>query len=262
MKNFIKLILFFLVIPALSLLESCQVKDEVIFPPGSTMDPNTYFGPSVALGNGDAKAWLTVNKNGDPTSVGVNLSEKALEGLSNDLAQIVLPFPADKGKGFYTHAFLDWNPKGHEPVGVYDLPHFDFHFYITSIADRMAIGPKDTVKFANAPAPKYVPSDYMKTPGGVPQMGAHWADLLSPEFKGGVFTKTFIWGSYDGKFTFWEPMITLDYLLMHPNVMETLRQPEAYQRDGWYANKYKVSYSSIRHEYTIALTNLQYHKGE
>jgi len=33
---------------------------------------------------------------------------------------------------------LDWNPGGHEPAGVYDTPHFDFHFYTIDVAQRNA----------------------------------------------------------------------------------------------------------------------------
>jgi hypothetical protein len=29
-------------------------------------------------------------------------------------------------------------------------------------------------------------------------MGVHWIDPKSPEFNGGKFTQTFIFGSYDG----------------------------------------------------------------
>lgn len=262
MKNSFKLFLVFLAIPALTLLESCHIDDEVTFPPGSHMDPNTFFGPTVTLGNGDAQAWVSVNKNGDPKAVGINFSEETLLDLPDSMVQIVLPLPAGKGKGFYTHALLDWNPEGHEPPGTYDLAHFDFHFYIIPNEERMAIGPNDTVQFANAPDSMYIPPFYLQTPGGVPQMGAHWVDLQAPEFNGGVFSKTFIWGSYDGEFTYWEPMVTVDYLRTHPDDLVTLRQPQAYQRDGWYPNKYKVSYSSVQKEYTIALTNLKFHEGE
>lgn len=262
MKNSIKVMLFFLVIPVLSLLESCQLENEVIFPPGSELDPNTYFGPSVTIGNGDARAWVSVNKDGDPKAVGINFSEEALEELPDQPVQLVLPLPEGKGKGFYTHALFDWNPEGHEPPGTYDLPHFDFHFYTISNEERMAIGPNDTVQFANAPDSMYVPPFYLQTPGGVPQMGVHWVDLMSPEFNGGVFTKTFIWGSYDGAFTYWEPMVTVDYLLTHPDDLVPLRQPAAYQRDGWYPTTYEVSYSAIREEYTVAITNLKFHKGK
>ena len=92
-----------------------------------------------------------------------------------------------------------------------------------------------------APAPQYIPDLYMLTPGIVPQMGAHWVDVTSPEFQPVVtFTKTFIWGSFNGEFIFWEPMITLDYLLSKPDDLIELRQPDSFQRDGFYATHYGV----------------------
>lgn len=126
----------------------------------------------------------------------------------------------------------------------------------------MAIGPDDMKQFASAPAPKYVPEKYMLVPGGIMAMGAHWADLTSPEFNGGKFTKTFLWGSYDGNFIFWEPMVTLEYLKSHPDDLATLRQPSAFQRDGYYPTQYEVSYSGPDKIFTVAIRNLVFHKGE
>ena len=222
----------------------------------------TFYSPTLPIGNGIVRAWVSQNNNGDPVAVGVNLSEKALENLPAVPAQYVLILPKNKGKNLYTHVLLDWNPQGHEPAHVYDVPHFDVHFYIIPNEDRLEIGPNDADEFANAPASKYVPEYYLQLPGGVPQMGAHWADLLSPELNGGSFTKTFILGSYDGNFIFWEPMITRAYLLSHPDVIVSIRQPSAFQRDGYYAKDYKISYSDSPKEYTIALMNLVYHNGE
>lgn len=262
MRNSIKLFIVFLALPALSLLQSCHFDDEIIYPPGTTMDPYTYFGEAVSMGNGEAEAWVAVDMKGDPRAVGINFSADLLEGLPDEPTSIVLDFPAGKGKGFYTHATLDWNPEGHEPPGLYDKPHFDIHFYIISEEDRMAIGPNDTVEFAAPVDSKYVPASYLHTPGGVPEMGAHWVDTLSTEFSAAGFTKTFILGSYNGEFIFWEPMVTLDYFLSKPYDLIPLRQPEAFKHDGWYATKYKISYSASEDEYTVALMNLKYHKGE
>lgn len=267
MKKSIRLALVFLVVPVLFLMEGCRKDDETIVSSNSDVvlkskSLNTFYGPTIPIGNGVGRAWVAVNQQGDPTAVGINLSEKALEKLPLEPTQFVLDLPKTKGENFYTHALVDWNPEGHEPPGVYDLPHFDFHFYIISNEARMAIGPNDLAQFANAPDAKYVPSAYWQIPGGVPQMGAHWVDVTSPEFNGGIFTKTFIWGSYDGSFIFWEPMITRDYLLSHPDDVIPVRQPEAFEKDGWYATNYKISYTTNPNQYTVALTNLNYHQGE
>jgi hypothetical protein len=251
---------------AILVMQACSEKDlsDLQVESGSQSSPlksqtsQTFYGPTIPVGNGVARAWIMQDKNGVPSAVGVTLSEKALEKLPDHMEQYVLDFPSHAGSNFYTHALVDWNPEGHEPPGTYDLPHFDFHFYIIPNEDRLAIGPNDIAEFENTPDAIYTPPQYFMIPGGVPQMGAHWIDLLSPEFNGGIFTKTFIWGSYDGEFIFWEPMITRDYLLSQPDEEIDLRLPDGYQREGWYATKYKIAYSSKPGEYTIALTGLTY----
>jgi hypothetical protein len=212
------------------------------------------------MGDGTVNAWIHHDETGTPVEVGVTLSENALENLPAEPAEYLLEFPDVKGSDFYTHVTLEWNPAGHEPPGIYDLPHFDFHFYSIPVLDRISIG-FDMEAFAHAPDADYVPEDYFQTEGGVPAMGAHWLDGTSPELNGEVFTKTFIWGSFDGEFIFWEPMITRDYLLSQPDVETVLKLPQAYQRDGYYATKYKVSFSSMESEYQIALTGLEYHSA-
>ncbi len=69
-------------------MEACQKEDEMINQSGSSVDSNlelksrmlnTFYGPTVPIGKGVARAWVSVNQEGNPTSVGINLSEKALE---------------------------------------------------------------------------------------------------------------------------------------------------------------------------------------
>ena len=222
----------------------------------------TFYGPTIPIGEGVARAWVSQNPNGVPIAVGINLSEKALENLPGDPRQFVFNFPNHGATHFFTHMLVDWNPQGHEPAGVYDVPHFDFHFYTVSNSFRLGIGPNDSTQFANEPDSQYVPPMYLRIPGGVPQMGAHWIDLLSDEFNGGPFTKTFILGSYDGEFIFWEPMITRAYLLSHPDDNIPLRQPTTYKNDGWYPQSYQIKYSDRPGEYSIALTDLRFHQGQ
>ena len=120
---------------------------------------------------------------------------------------------------------LDWNPKGHG--GPYVAPHFDFHFYRISLAERDAIDPATpeyAERAANLPAAEQLPAGYVAahllmnlTPAqaAVPKMGLHWVDTKSPELppQNQPFTATFIVGSWDGRVIFDEPMITRDFIL-------------------------------------------------
>lgn len=223
---------------------------------------NNFYSSTLPVGNGVVRAYVTENRDGDPVEVGINLSAKVLDNLPDEPKQYVLELPKNKGNHFYTHVLFDWNPMGHEPPGIYDLPHFDIHFYIIPNEERLAIPGLSPPDKDDAPGNDYIPEFYMQLEGVVPQMGAHWIDVRSPELGGETFTKTFIWGSYDAEFIFWEPMITRDYLMTMPDEIIPIPQPIAYQESGWYPTDYKISYSPTKKQYTIALVNLMYHDAE
>jgi hypothetical protein len=75
------------------------------------------------------------------------------------------------------------------------------------------------------PAPELVPAGYTKLPGAVPLMGAHWVDPTSPELNGELFTTTFLYGSWDGKPTFAEPMVTKAFMETKPDVRAPVAVP-------------------------------------
>ena len=271
MKKSLKISLAAMTVAGAMALQSCQKDDR--FEPQFNRDSHenhdfrfekesTFYGPTVSVGQGVARAWVRQNYKGDPVAIGLDLSEKALMNLPDQMTQYVLFFPKNKGKNFYTHMLVDWNPQGHEPEHVYDIPHFDFHFYFVPNEQRLAIVPLPPTQLDIAPDALFVPENYILTGGIVPQMGAHWVDVTSDEFQGKTFTKTYIWGSYHGEFIFFEPMITRAYLLTKPDDRITLWQPSAYQRTGWYPDGYKIQYQSKPGSYTIALTGLTKHEGE
>jgi len=143
----------------------------------------------------------------------------------------------------FTHVLLDWNPAGHEPAGVYDKPHFDFHFYTIAETDRLAIPvyEQDSLKFKNLPPQGYMPPTYIPLPGGVPLMGSHWLDVTTPEINGQPFTQTFLFGSYNGKVAFYEPMITRKFVEGNAGFERAVPQPTKYQKAGWYPTKMRIA---------------------
>lgn len=77
----------------------------------------------------------------------------------------------------------------------------------------------------------------------VPTMGKHWVDVTSPELNPNnpqPFTQTFIYGSYDSKVVFYEPMITLDFLKTTANFERLIPQPAKVQQSGYYPTKMRV----------------------
>jgi hypothetical protein len=215
------------------------------------------------LGRGVARAWVSVNDEGAPTAVGVNISAKAVEKLGEEPQIFTLQLPKQGSSTLYDFIMMDWNPEGHPPMGTYNVPHFDLHFYMIPEAEVMAIpgmepfGPGG-IQFDTPVPSQYVPWHYVMDPGIVPGMGVHWGDLNEPQYNGQVFTRTMILGSYQGEFIFHEPMFTLDFLRTQPNVEIPIPQPDAYQKPEYYPLSYTFSYSNTPKEYTIALTDLTY----
>lgn len=230
----------------------------------------TAYGSPVALGNGSARVYVLFS-NGVPSELGVALSEAAFAGLPADHSPGGMQMP----DGHHTYDFilqmpernptpyrivgLGWNPAGHIPAGVYDKPHFDFHFYSITEEKLKTIVPSDTefaAKAERVPAPEFVPAGYQKLPGGMPLMGAHWVNPTSPELNGQLFTRTFIYGSWDGEMTFAEPMITKAYLETKPDFRGPIAQPAKYAASGKYPTEYRVYWNGATKEYRVALAGM------
>jgi len=205
--------------------------------------------------HGQAWSWYEVDDNDKPVRLAIAIDSMAMATLDrtapggeghHHVNMISVPVPQQASATPFRHVGLDWNPAGHEPAGIYDKPHFDFHFYMISDADRMAIPDYATApaKFDNYPAPGFMPPTYVPSPGGVPQMGAHWIDVTSPELNGAPFTETFLYGSYDAKVIFYEPMITEAFVLANPSFERAIPQPVKFQQDGYYPTKMRIAKSN------------------
>lgn len=222
-----------------------------------------YRGPEVVLGNGKAWAWVTLDASGNPSSIGVTVEGNAFDGLPAHGGEYILQFPAQASRTAFDHVSLDWNPHGHEPPGIYDAPHFDLHFYRLTMAERQAITATgaDTTRVFRQPAPEAIPTGYVDAHAAVPTQGNHWIDPTSDEFQpGGTFTRTFIYGFYDGQIVFWEPMLTVGDWRHGPEGSHDLAQPTVYPESGlYYPTRYTVN-RRIRldapAQYSVALDGL------
>jgi hypothetical protein len=265
-------------------------------------DPATRreYGPAVRLGAGFARTYVDVDsRNGDaPVEVGVALSELSMGNLPSpmvmsstsndphmhvDFHEYILNMPKLNGTP-YKFVELDWNPGGHEPPGVYDVPHFDFHFYTVDKSVRDGIDPAKLskeqylAKSGNLPpeaqrTPQYMALSAPGTPViAVPRMGTHWVDVKTPELQGLFgrpeaylpFTTTFLHGSWDGQFIFDEPMITRAFIMERKTSQSqaerdrviSLATPKSYPQSGYYPTAYRITWDENQKEYRIALTQL------
>jgi hypothetical protein len=249
----------------------------------SPRGPRLVYGAAQALGQGTARTYVTLDNSGRATSLGVALSESAMTGLPQvpmpgmpSAAMLSLAIPAEAAGTGYDHVMLDWNPAGHEPEHVYTHPHFDFHFFQISTAERDAMNPGNPEfgpKSGIFPQAAFVPAGFMAASvlanippaaAAVPLMGMHWLDTSSPELQpppnNHQFTRTFIYGSFDGRFIFVEPMITKAFIESakgkEGGYSFPVSVPDKVAITGAYPNAYSVRYDATAQEYRIAIEGL------
>lgn len=232
----------------------------------SPAEGQTILGDVIPMGDGTARSWVQVDGDGNPSAVGITLSEAALEGLPTELTpgliwtEFVLSLPSELAGLPYNHIAVNWNPKGHPPVDIYGTPHFDFHFYMISLEERSQITARgeDLERCNRPPAEGQIADGYIFAPDSEePGMGGHWVDADAHELHGEPFSTTFIYGTYDGEVIFWEPMITMEYLKSRPDVVLPLKLPQEYAQEGHYPTNYSVRYDPERKEYTVALESME-----
>ena len=247
------------------------------------------LGWQLKVGNGTVSSYVDFESGGSPLAIGVIWSESALEGLPNDSDQhrcagrnkdggidagtkcqhtheFVIPLPdaaARRSDIPFKWVLLNWNPMGHIPPGVYDVPHFDVHFEMAPIADIFAIepgpcGPEfvrcDQFQTARKPLPpNYIAPDYVDVQAVVPAMGNHLIDTTGPEFGRQSFTRSWIYGVYDGRVIFYEAMVTRAYLLSRPNGCLPIKAPKAVAVAGLYPTEYCVRHNAKTGEYSVSM---------
>lgn len=233
-----------LAIVAAVFITACS-KDEV---PGEINDKSGIFkGPEVAVCDGKAWTWVELNSNGDPERVAVVISEDALNSLEvadtnppsghEDPLSFVLEFDSNANATIFRHVWLNWNPAGHEPQDIYTVPHFDIHYYMVTAGERESF--LDPDKLDESLDPAYLPPNYIGV-DPVPAMGKHYVDITSPELNGHPFTETFIYGSYEARMVFLEPMITLQFLMETQEFERAIPQAAQYQESGYFPTKMRV----------------------
>lgn len=212
------------------------------------------WGARVKVGNGFARTYIEKSEGLGMTTIGYAFSESALTGLpEHQHVEYVLPLPAGNAALPFRNLTLNWNPHGHIPPGIYDKPHFDFHFYTITREQQLGITCRgsDAAICMRQPDAGLLPPSYAPTPEGEPLMGWHWVDTLSPEFRGAPFTATFIYGFYNGQISFVEPMVTLDFLRSRSDFTALIRRPARFP--GFEMSHWTVEFDSKRGLYFVVM---------
>ncbi|NIM50080.1 MAG: hypothetical protein GTN62_07055 [Gemmatimonadales bacterium] len=255
-------------------------------------------GQSIELGNGTVSTYAEFDGGDLPTAIGVVYSSGALEGLPTEPSdqhhcfdrdgdgrvevdsecipthEFVIPLPDAVSKRSdvpFKWALFNWNPAGHIPPGIYDVPHFDVHFYMVPIASVFALedGPCglefircDQHELAKKPLPpNYMSPDFQDVDAVVPAMGNHLIDVTGPEFAGEEWKRSWIFGVYDGEVIFYEEMLTRAFMLSLPNACYPIKSPPAVGRSGFYPTKSCIRHDPETGEHTVSIEGFEFREA-
>lgn len=219
------------------------------------------YGPEVPLGASTVRAFAETDAAGRAVRIGVEMTETAVTSLADEMVFVTVPLPEPAVEAGYDHVSLDWMPHGHDPEGLFNVPHFDVHFYMTSEAERLAIDPSDPLfmdKAANRPSADLMPATFVPPPGPepIPAMGEHWIDATDPVLSGQPFEAVLIYGAWDGEVTFVEPMVTREALLSRRDLGGSLDLPERVAEPVSLPTAWQVSYDAATEVYRVSIDDL------
>jgi hypothetical protein len=226
--------------------------------------------------NSSVESWTDFDDSGKPTRLAITISESFVRRESAMLSAKLDDDQHKMNTGSYfdlelpphpdipfKHAYFSFHPMGHVPPGIYDMPHFDFHFYLVPSSDRKAMAP-EAVRTALEPvADGYLPVTYRAAAKYNnfywPYMGTHFISDNTDEIKitddGDIqpgperFDQSFIYGTFGGDVVFYEPMISSWYLETVKASKEgeptfDLELPDRFKASGYYPTKYRIAYAS------------------
>jgi hypothetical protein len=255
MKMQLKL-LFLLSVLFFITLASCKKYDSITITgkPGKENKDQTFYGAQVKMGEGMGRSFLRTNDKGVPVEIGVEMTDAVLYNLPGANFSVAVPFH-EKAKDHtpFDHLYITWSANGHPLPGTFIGHHFDIRFFMTSLAEHLAIPPyaTDPTGFDNHPPAGFMPASYYPD-APVPGLGLHWTNKT---FDSPV-TKAMILGTYNGKMNFISPIIVFEVLQGGQTFSLPYDQPQYFNQTGkYYPTKYNIYRNNTNLKHYISLTD-------
>jgi len=183
----------------------------------STLEDVRLVGEPALFNGQNAVAWALQSPDGTLSEVGITLGLDAVRTIETSAA-LYLELP-EQGVAhtFFDHVVVNFEANGH-PSEVYEVPHFDLHFYGVPLSEQLQVTCIDEpMPSADSLPPSYIIPSTAESPSGtcVPEMGVHALDFSAPELSPtdpAPFEHHLVIGFHDGELTFIEPMIAQEIL--------------------------------------------------
>jgi hypothetical protein len=225
--------------------------------PGPVPGADRQYGETAMLAGGEVSTWAELDDQGAIAQLGLTVAATAIDAADRN-EEVYPAVPASvQGSTPFDHVGFGYQGQGHGPPGVYDLPHFDIHFYLVDDATRQAVDCVDEPMPAadRVPEPYFIPGTGLEPDGTcVPGMGIHALNPLSPELaqvEPEPFTHTLIYGYHGGELAFVEPMVTQEWLGARESFSYDIQRPGGIAADQLWPNRLTGSYDANAEAYHL-----------
>lgn len=245
------------------------------FPP---LDRTEWGDPWMPEGSGGIiQTFLTPNGNGAPQYLGLYVQRGALRNMPSREVSAESSLP--RGSPFEFSRVM-WLPHGHPPEGVWTEPHLEWLAYLIpqSTVNEIRGGAADYAIPRDQLPAGYVRTETFDTDGNgqpdTPKVTAQTGEFLippdAPEFSGGEFGATQVWGAADlnsdniGRLICYAPMITRDHLMAQKSedgtpteTRQAISMPAAFPVAGRYPTKLVIRHRPDQASYVITLERFE-----
>jgi hypothetical protein len=229
------------------------------------------LGESASYGNGTVQTYALLDDAGVLTECGVIFDDAALVNLPKtppvDLFQYFsastdFPTAAIEQTGFQ-HMTTDYYPYGHNPDPIYSVEHIDFYWHYLTDAQRLLIGASaaDSTKFKKDLPAGSLPPTFIDAIHA-PMIGTELVNVAGPEFSNPPFADAFLYGKYDGKISFLEPMLPISVIKSVTTTVKSFNipQPGVFPAPGkLFPTKYNISHDASKKQYKCFLSGFLKH---
>jgi hypothetical protein len=256
--------------------------------PKDFLGPCPKLGDKISFGKGSIQTYLQINPDGSPNAYGFTFSDLVLQDLPsketpNDFQNcydadengVITPqecvgghsrflfFPKHNQRAPIRWGAFSYYPKMNLPPEIVDSSLLDFRFNILGFLQTNAIklGPcpgllncEDFAKAKKDLPENYQPRDYTNLEAVEGKVGNRMMDLTAKEFETrNKFSKTFIYGSYNGHLTFLEIISSVGFLKGKKSQCSPIKRPKNYEEPGFYPTKYCIKYWAPSKRYFVSL---------
>ena len=219
---------------------------------GPKAELEEILGKATILGNGHVKAFVKVDESQNLTSIGVRISETALDEIQvtkQHSFSYLIDLPEVEGFAPFDHIALDWifNEQNSQDIKP---THLGVQFYTIMLAERLLITEDEENPHADA---ALIPKNYSPSRETKEGAGTYWTDMNIVKNEEIDYNHSVLYGSHSGELTFVAPTVSIDFLRSKKAIHSSVSSAVELGKTEFSYEEYVVYFDEQTREYIVSI---------